>query len=265
MYTSSSELKRRAKSRLRDRLMPILLIAAVYIVADTVINFFSSELSGYNAYSRRIMELVGTYTSQLQAALTPDAMEKVLDQIYAAMPSLSEFLAERGVVGPILSVLVSLIAMPLSAGYMHHILFESRNQDTNVGFLMHGFKMTFKTIAINVLSALAVGLGAMFFVIPGFIFSMMFSQAIFILLDDPDKGAVQCMRESARLMRGHKWRLFKLRFSFFFWYVAANIVVILLGVPLLNVYLTPYINLSAAVFYNELIRREPEGPEPIQF
>lgn len=266
MFSDSHELKLAAKSRLRQRMLPILLVAAVYILAGYLINYFASELSGANAYVRAVSDLVNSYAGQLQEALDdPAQLQAILTQIYASVPSAMEFFAGRSLVGPLLSVLVTLISLPLAAGYTHHILFESRKKDTSVGFLMHGFKMTFKTVAIGLLTSLAVAVGSLFLVIPGLILSLMFSLSVMVLLDDPDKGAIACMKESARLMSGHKWRLFKLYFSFILWMIAANLVSSLLGVPLLNIYLTPYINLSVANFYNELIHYQPEPVEPIEF
>ena len=266
MFSNSRELKLRARSRLRQRMFPILLVAAVYIVADYLINYFSNELSGVNAYVRAVNDLVNSYTGQVREAMNdPEKLQAILNQIYASIPPVTEFFAGRSLTGPLLSVLVTLISLPLAAGYTHHILTESRQKDTSVGYLMHGFKVTFKTVAIGLLTGLAVAVGSIFLVIPGLIFSLMFSLSVMVLLDDPDKGAVACMKESARLMRGHKWRLFKLYFSFFFWFIAANLVSNLLGAPLLNIYLTPYINLSVANFYNELIHYQPEPAEPIEF
>ena len=160
MFSDSHELKLAAKSRLRQRMLPILLVAAVYILAGYLINYFASELSGANAYVRAVSDLVNSYAGQLQEALDdPAQLQAILTQIYASVPSAMEFFAGRSLVGPLLSVLVTLISLPLAAGYTHHILFESRKKDTSVGFLMHGFKMTFKTVAIGLLTSLAVAVG----------------------------------------------------------------------------------------------------------
>ncbi len=265
MYSTSRELKHTAKTRIRERLFPMMAIAAIFILADYLIGYFSSELSGYNDWMREINRLISTYAGEIQAAVNdPTELQAILLRIYAAMPTFPDFISGRSLVGPLLSVLVSLMSYPLAAGYAHHILVESRRQNTNAGFLMHGFKVTFKAVAIGVLTGLLTGLGLVLFVIPGFILSLRYSQAVFILMDDPDKGPIQCMRESGRLMRGRKWDLFKLYFSFLLWLIVSNLVTALIGAPVLNIYLTPYINLAAAFFYNELVHHEDPGPEPIE-
>ncbi len=266
MYSTSHELKKAARTRFRQRMFSMMLTAAVFIVATYLISYFSNELSGYNDWIRRIGELVSTYAGEVQAAVDdPNALQDLFARIYASMPTFQDFMVGRSLFGPLLAALVSLISLPLSAGYAHHILMESRGYNTSVGYLMHGFKVTFKTLAIGILTGLFTALGLLLFIVPGVVISLRYSLAVFILMDDPEKGPVQCMKESGRLMRGHKWRLLKLYFSFILWYIASNLVTNLIGAPLLNIYLTPYINLSTAVFYNELVHREGPGEEPIKF
>ena len=65
MFSDSHELKLAAKSRLRQRMLPILLVAAVYILAGYLINYFASELSGANAYVRAVSDLVNYLQSKM--------------------------------------------------------------------------------------------------------------------------------------------------------------------------------------------------------
>ena len=73
------------------------------------------------------------------------------------------------------------------------------------------------------------------------------SQARFILLEMPDKKVFTCLKESSEMMRGNKGRLFWLYLSFF--------GIVLLGYLSLGVgflWITPYIQCTAAEFYLEL-------------
>lgn len=259
MYSSSRELKLTAKSRIRARVFPILVTAAIYIVADYMINWFSSELSGYNAYTRRLAEIISTYAGELQTMTDPTALNDLIQRITGALPTFHEFMTGRGLMGPILSILVSLISVPLSVGYSYHVLCESRGTVTSPGSLMHGFKMTFKSLGIYLLSGILVMLGSLLFLVPGLILAARYSMAFFVLLDNPENGPVECMRASGRIMRGHKWRYWCLQLSFILWLIAVSLVTTLIGAPLLNIYVMPYIQLSTAGFYNELVgyKREP--------
>ena len=69
------------------------------------------------------------------------------------------------------------------------------------------------------------------------------------------------MRESKRLMRGNKWRLFCLQLSFLGWLLLGCLT---LGIGLLWVY--PYQSAAEAAFYLEITGRRPsprvtQGPE----
>ncbi|MBR7127386.1 MAG: DUF975 family protein, partial [Lentisphaeria bacterium] len=72
----------------------------------------------------------------------------------------------------------------------------------------------------------------------------------YILVDDPTKSAMQCLRESKALMRGHKWELFKLQFSFFGWALLASLPTVGYAV---QVWTIPYTSMSYALYYEKLV------------
>lgn len=79
------------------------------------------------------------------------------------------------------------------------------------------------------------------------IFNLFFSQTILLMLDDTELGVIPAMKESARLMKGHKGDLFYLYFSF--------IGVMCLGVLTFGIgflWLTPYRECTVVHFYLEL-------------
>jgi len=51
----------------------------------------------------------------------------------------------------------------------------------------------------------------------------MFSQAFYILSEDKSKGIIEYLRESDRMMKGHKWEYFILEFSFIGWDILTKI------------------------------------------
>lgn len=255
MGLPSRELKLRAKATLRRRLFNILMIAAVFIVAGYMLSYLSGELNGSNDWNRelqrRLYALVGQLGDMME--LGEEGLTELQDAFYGvieSMPDVSYY--SRGTFGIILSLLISIMSIPLAAGYTNHILRESRGEEIHVGSLVFGFRVMWKTFAIAIITGLLGALGTVFFIVPGVILILRWSLAVFVLVDNPDLGPIACLRESARLMRGNKWRLFKLELSFFFWYLASGAVTYLLGVPLLNVYLTPYLYLARAEFYKEI-------------
>ncbi|MBM7635492.1 MULTISPECIES: DUF975 family protein [Streptococcus] len=78
-----------------------------------------------------------------------------------------------------------------------------------------------------------------------------YSQAEFVLYDLLEAGqnqsSLKILKESTRLMKGQKFKLFALEFSFIGWYL---LIPFTLG--LIFIYLLPYLYTSRALFYNQL-------------
>jgi uncharacterized membrane protein len=69
----------------------------------------------------------------------------------------------------------------------------------------------------------------------------------FILKDRPDLRYDAAIRESMRMMKGHKWKLFVLFLSLIGW---ALLCLLTLGIGFF--FLTPYTEVSLAAFYDNL-------------
>lgn len=74
-----------------------------------------------------------------------------------------------------------------------------------------------KSIEIAIIRDLLFAGGLMMFIVPGVIFLIRTSQANFLLMDDPTKSGMQCIRESWNLMRGNSMRYFSLALSYLPW------------------------------------------------
>ncbi|MGX8774639.1 MAG: DUF975 family protein [Bacillota bacterium] len=80
-----------------------------------------------------------------------------------------------------------------------------------------GFERYGKALGLFLFQLLFITLWSLLFIIPGIIASIRYSQAFFILADDPDKGIRQCMNESKAMMKGNKAKYFLLSLSFIGW------------------------------------------------
>jgi len=89
-------------------------------------------------------------------------------------------------------------------------------------------------------------LWSLLFIVPGIIAAYRYRQALYLLLDHPEMGVMDCIRESKRLMTGHKGELFVVDMSFLGWYI-------LCAVPFVSVYVTPYVNVTYAGYYDALV------------
>ncbi|MDD6189151.1 MAG: DUF975 family protein [Clostridiales bacterium] len=152
---------------------------------------------------------------------------------------------------------IQIMIQILTVGYMSFALNISRHRPTGMADLADGFSITFKVFAVYFLQGLFITLWSMLFVVPGIIAAYRYRQAYYILLDDPSKGPLQCIRESKKIMRGHKAELFVLDLSFIGWYI-----LILLSAGILAIWILPYTETTYAIYYNMLLYPDGIFPAP---
>ena len=80
----------------------------------------------------------------------------------------------------------------------------------------------------------------------------------YILYENPGMKAKEAIKASKALMKGNKWRLFCLEFSFIGWSLIAAIT---LGVGIL--FLRPYIEAAGAAFYRDIKAKLNSTSTPI--
>ena len=107
------------------------------------------------------------------------------------------------------------------------------------------------SLLTGILYNVFVAIGSIIFVIPGIIFSYSFSMAFYIINDHPEMTAMEALRESRRLMNGHKMQYFILNLSFIGWMLLGSLC---FGVGTL--WATAYMSTANAVFYEELIAND---------
>ena len=74
-----------------------------------------------------------------------------------------------------------------------------------------------------------------------------YSLTYYILADNPEMSGSAAIKKSKEMMIGHKWELFVLLFSFFWWYLLCFIT---FGIAV--IYVNPYINATMVNFYEKL-------------
>lgn len=107
----------------------------------------------------------------------------------------------------------------------------------------HGIKI----VLTNLLVLLIVMGGLILFIVPGIICSFRYTQATFIMIEDKNLDPIDALKESRRLMHGHKWNLFVFGLTF--------IGHILLGIVTFGIYffyVLPYLQLSMYNYYIHL-------------
>lgn len=146
----------------------------------------------------------------------------------------------------IIITLVSLIVSSVMSMGVCRLSLNYAYDDKQPAFtdIFSGFNVILKVIGLFILLGIIIAVGMILLIIPGIIFTYMFSQAYFILADDNSKSIIQCLKESAGMMKGYKFKYFVLLLSFLGWIILG---VIPLGIGLL--WVVPYMNVTVASFY----------------
>lgn len=159
---------------------------------------------------------------------------------------------------------------PFTLGFSMFVLNFIRTAKTAYDLFFCGFERFFKAFTLFLLMNVFAFLWSMLFFIPGVIAYFRYSLAFYILADNPELSAMECLRRSKIMMRGNKGYLFGLNLSFIGWALLAILAVVLmtdtviLFVPYVNIYITSimqiflliptyilmsYINTANGLFY----------------
>lgn len=175
-----------------------------------------------------------------------------------------------------LGVAVSLCIQGIvSFGITAYSLNIARNRKAAFTDIFDGFNMNviLKSLVLGLIVTLATAAGLFLLIVPGVIIGIMFSQAFFIFVENTEMSPIDCIKESAEMMKGHKGEYFVLYLSFFGWGIlltavfcallfggiyigsAASIVMIIAAVIIVivgSLFLGAYMSITFANYYVEL-------------
>lgn len=158
---------------------------------------------------------------------------------------ISKFVGDNLPVILILQLISLLFSAIMGVGVCRFSLnYAYEGKEPAFGDVFSGFKVALKAIGLFFLMFIIMLIGMILLVVPGIIFSYMFSQAFFILADDNSKSIIQCLKESAAMMKGYKFKYFVLTLSFLGW-ILLGCIPFFIGL----LWVMPYINVTLASFY----------------
>lgn len=97
-------------------------------------------------------------------------------------------------------------------------------------------------------------LWSLLFVVPGIIKALAYSQAKYVIHDNPRLKGKEAIEISKRMTNGFKGDLFSMYLSFIGWYILVG-----LTGGILSIYVTPYVETTAAMYYENLKRYSIEN------
>lgn len=236
MYYNRVELKARARESMRNSTTSPYITALIYCAVIYVISLLSA----------RLMRVDGLTLAQLLSSGYAVENPEVLVQWYISV--------RPGVFAYVIDVLLNFMSYLLYAGFVIFVLRMIRQQQNSLWNLMDGFQSFLKIIGLNIITGILTFLWSLLFIIPGIVAAYRYRQALYLLLDHPEMGIFECIRESKRLMRGHKAELFILDLSFIGWALLSII-------PFVSVYTLPYTESTYALYYS-MLREQDAAPGP---
>lgn len=178
-----------------------LMIGLVYIALDLLLTYLESELLGYGQYTAQIMEQINNIGR-------------------AALP------IPTNITLPAWLLIFAIVIMRsvLDAGFCSCCLKICQGKKAGFKNLMDGFTVFFKLILLRILTGIITALGFFLFVIPGIIAFYSYRQTVYILLENPELGPMECILRSRAMMSGHKIELFVLDLSFIGWRMLSSLL-----------------------------------------
>ncbi len=200
---SSGELRSRGFESLRGNWFKATLVTLLFSVLTLTVVRLLDEIFGTTVDLETAQELYGGLSALLEEKSTP------LSGLY-----------------------LLLVYGTFSFGVALYFIKMVRKRNPLISDLFAGFADFGKTLGLFLWMALWTFL---WFCIPfaGIVFAVIarirYSQAFFLMIDNPELSIRDCVNESKRIMEGNKGRYFTYRLSFIGWYLLAWLIPITLG------------------------------------
>lgn len=166
-----------------------------------------------------------------------------------------------GLLGTLLGPFAILVTMavngPFTLGITIYYQKVIRGENAEIGDVFKGFGNFAGAFVLIFLNGLFIFLWSLLLVIPGIMKSYSYAMAFYILADNPEMSAMDALKQSQTMMKGHRMELFVLQFSFIGWFLLGTITF-----GLGNFYTIPYMSATIADFYCELSGKYVRVEEP---
>ena len=162
-------------------------------------------------------------------------------------------------VAGLLSLAALILGGTVELGYARFLLRQHDRKELRFSDLFSQFDRFGTGFAQKFLRILFTMLWTLLFIIPGIVKGLSYAMTPFILEEHPELTASQAIKESMKLMNGHKMDLFILGLTFIGWSFLACLTA---GIGFL--FLNPYMNAAYAAFYRSISGSSRDVP-PVEF
>lgn len=135
-------------------------------------------------------------------------------------------------------VVLIIFTFLISPGMIKCLLDVGRMEDISFSVLFTNIKTVPKMFLIIVIYTMSTMIGSMLFLIPGIFIEARLYFAPFVLIDDPSKGVIQCLKDSWKISKdAGVIKLYLFRLSFIGWFIVYEALVMLINtkLPLISI------------------------------
>ena len=157
----------------------------------------------------------------------------------------------RHLISLVATIYAFILGGPMTFGMANYFLKYIRDENPETGDMFEGFKDFGRTFGLYFLMMLFIILWTLLLIVPGIIAAIKYSQAFYLLRDNPDMQGGEAINESKRLMDGYKGEYFYLSLSFLGW---ALLCLLTLGIGFF--WLAPYMQATFSFFYEKRIEED---------
>lgn len=264
IMVSRKTLKNRSKEQLtRQWKIPVLITLIVSIIQ--VASSYAAEASVENTPIYILLFLLNLFiTLSIGIMINSFYLKVSRDKKVKFSDMLIPWKTYRK--GMIIQLLIVLMCVPIIIimGIAIGIVTVKYSNYVLASALMSNSTPSFGALTILILLLIVV------FCIPIVILELYLFPSVILVCEDNNRGIIQCIKESFRLMKGNVWRLFVLQLSFIGWGILCIIPVIAVGIitsftfnefiitilPTIAgigfLWLAPYISTTLLNFFNEI-------------
>lgn len=235
-------LKTQAKEIVANGKPSPIVFSMVYVLVMVIIGLLSAKLVSIEIDQNTLLNFI----------MNSD-IEAFYDYIIEHAPSPAAFF---------LNTLLDILKTVLNAGFVIFTLNLVKGASASLWNMLDGFEMFLRVFWLSILEGIFVFLWSLLFIIPGFVAFYKYRQALYLLIEHPEMSAFECIKESKRLMNGHKGELFMLDLSFIGWWLLSILPVV--G-WLVNIWFLPFYKITMALYYRQLIYTPHGNPEGNEF
>lgn len=178
--------------------------------------------------------------------------EEPVSTLFTELPTvILVVLAIVGTTVGILSLVTFILGGVIQLGYAQYLLKQQDKEINSISDLFSQFDRFGQGFLQAFLRGLFTALWSLLFIIPGIVKAFAYAMTPFLMAEDPSLTAMQAIKLSQEKMKGHKWELFCLSFSFIGWHLLAGLTA---GIG--YIFLNPYTNAAYAAFYRDKIAQK---------